>query len=68
VKLATLPGMTSEAFIKTDYDLLYRKVMLGQQSQFMDFPRFIVLLEKLTQKVRRSFFTIIVVQQPIRPQ
>lgn len=29
-KLATLPGMTTEKFIKMDYDLLFRKLLLKE--------------------------------------
>lgn len=30
LKLAAFPGMTTEKFIKTDYDLLFRKLLLKE--------------------------------------
>jgi tubulin polyglutamylase TTLL11 len=50
--LASLPGMVTEKFIKTDYDLLFRKIILKEFTSQMNFFFFIESIERLASKVK----------------
>ena len=54
-KLATFSGMTHEKFTKTDYDLLFGKILNGAENKQMDFINFITVIEKIASKLFPDF-------------
>ncbi len=53
-KLNKIPGMTSDKLLKVDYDLIYKKATLIQDTGVMNFDIFIEALFIVTSKLKAS--------------
>ena len=63
-KLAQVPGLTSDTLKKVDYDLIFKKALLVQNTGVMNFDIFVeglfIITERLRGEVTRASFLGIV--------